>query len=78
MRHRAFRKAVAEEFGEAHAGVLLRDYWIAELGTTPDEALGQGYSPRAVWEALCNEFDVPDERRYGRDLDDPKNSSTKR
>lgn len=72
MRHRAFRKTVAEEFGEAHSSVLLRDYWIAALASTPDEALARGVSPRDVWEALCLEFDVPDARRYGRGLDDPK------
>ena len=72
MRHRAFRKAVSEEFGEAHSGVLLRDYWIASLGSTPEEALSRGVSPREVWEALCAEFDVPEKRRHGRGLDDPK------
>lgn len=72
MRHRAFRKAVSEEFGEAHAGVLLREYWLAALGSTPDEALARGESPRAVWEALCAEFDVPEARRHGRGLDDPQ------
>lgn len=72
MRHRAFRKAVAEEFGDAHSGVLLRDYWIAALGSTPKEALERGVSPRDVWEALCVEFQVAESRRYGRDLDDPR------
>lgn len=72
MRHRAFRKAVAEEFGEAHSGVLLRDYWLAGLGMTSEEALGSGVEPRRVWEALCLEFDVAESRRYGRDLDDPR------
>lgn len=72
MRHRAFRKAVAEEFGDAHSGVLLRDYWIAVLGSTPEEALERGVAPRDVWEALCVEFQVAESRRYGRDLDDPR------
>ena len=72
MRHRAFRKAVAEEFGAAHSGVLLRDYWLAALGGTPDEALDRGATPRTVWEALCVEFDVPEARRHGRGLDDPE------
>lgn len=72
MRHRAFRKAVAEEFGDAHSGVLLRDYWIASIGGTPEEALDRGVSPRQVWEALCIEFDVAPVRRHGRGLDDPQ------
>lgn len=72
MRHRAFRKAVAQEFGEAHSGVLMRDYWIASLGGTPDEALSRGTTPRMVWEALCVEFEVPESRRHGRGLDDPE------
>ncbi|WP_084766634.1 DUF3046 domain-containing protein [Leucobacter komagatae] len=72
MRHRAFRTAVAEEFGEAHSGVLLRDYWLATLGSTPDDALARGVSPRDVWDALCSEFDVPESRRHGRGLSDPQ------
>ena len=72
MRHRAFRKAVAEEFGDAHSGLLMQDYWIASLGSTPDEALARGLTPRAVWEALCVEFEVPESRRHGRGLDDPE------
>lgn len=72
MRHRAFRQAVAEEFGQAHSGVLLRDYWLAALGSTPEEALARGVAPREVWQALCVEFDVPESKRHGRGLDDPR------
>lgn len=72
MRHRAFRAAVAEEFGEAHASVILRDYWLGPLGSTGDEALELGVAPRDVWAALCVEFDVPESRRHGRGLADPQ------
>lgn len=71
MRLRALRIAAAEEFGAAHAGVIFRDYWIAALQGTPDEAIARGVAPRQIWEALCIEFDVPLERRYGRGLADP-------
>lgn len=72
MRHRAFRQTVAEEFGDAHSGVLIRDYWLAALGGTAEEALERGVAPREVWQALCVEFDVPEARRHGRGLGDPK------
>ncbi|MBC9954245.1 DUF3046 domain-containing protein [Leucobacter sp. cx-42] len=72
MRMRALRTAAAEEFGAAHAGVLFRDYWVTNLAGTPDEALARGVEPRAVWVALCEEFDVPESRRHGRGLADPR------
>ncbi|MGR4010635.1 DUF3046 domain-containing protein [Leucobacter sp. 1207-22] len=74
MRMRALRTAAAEEFGAAHAGVLFRDYWVAALGGTPEEALTRGVAPRDVWLALCLEFDVPESRRHGRGLADPQPS----
>lgn len=52
--------------------MLLRDYWLAALGATPDDALARGVEPRVVWAALCEEFDVPESRRHGRGLSDPQ------
>lgn len=71
MRVSEFRRAVAEEFGAAYAGVLLRDHYLTELSGTADEALSRGVSARDVWQALCVDLQVPVERRYGRGLIDP-------
>jgi hypothetical protein len=52
--------------------VLLRDHWLAALGGTANEALERGIAARAVWEALCVDLGVPEQRRYGRGLRDPQ------
>ncbi|WP_053383596.1 DUF3046 domain-containing protein [Leucobacter celer] len=73
MRLSEFRRACVAEFGEDYAGVLLRDHWLAALGGTANEALERGIAARAVWEALCVDLGVPEQRRYGRGLRDPQN-----
>lgn len=56
-----------DEFGEAAAGTLARDHVLGTLGgRTVIEALDQGEPPRSVWEALCEDMDVPPQRRLGR------------
>ncbi|MER7071105.1 MULTISPECIES: DUF3046 domain-containing protein [Terrabacter] len=57
-----------DEFGAAYAGSLARDHVIGALGNrTAAQALADGEPPRAVWEALCVDMDVPPARRLGRD-----------
>lgn len=72
MKLSEFRRAVGEEFGEVYAGVLLRDHWLTGLGGTANEALDRGVPARTVWLALCDEFQVPDARRHGRGLIEPR------
>ncbi|MFC6234702.1 DUF3046 domain-containing protein [Leucobacter soli] len=72
MRLSEFQRAVGEEFGRAYSGVLLRDHWLTGLGATANEALERGVPPRAVWFALCDEFEIPESRRHGRGLLDPR------
>jgi len=67
-----FQRAMAEEFGEVYSGVLLRDYWLAEFEGTARDALDRGVPARRVWDALCVEMQVPEQRRYGRGLRDPR------
>ena len=60
---------MAEEFGEAYAGSLARTQHLTALeGRTAEQALAAGVAPRAVWTALCDQMDVPEARRHGRDL----------
>lgn len=58
-----------DEFGEAYASSLARGHVIHALGDrTVLEALEAGESPREVWLALCDDMDVPESRRLGRDV----------
>jgi hypothetical protein len=65
MRRSEFDRAVADEFG-ARAGALMADLVLSGVGgLTASEALSGGVRPREVWLALCDETDVPVDRRYG-------------
>ena len=57
-----------DEFGAAYAGTVARRHSIRTLGSrTAEEALDDGVPPRTVWLALCEDMDVPEERRFGRE-----------
>jgi hypothetical protein len=57
-----------DEFGPSYAGTLARDHVLGALGQrTAVAALADGVPPREVWLALCDDLDVPPERRLGRD-----------
>lgn len=69
VRLSVFRTLVDEEFGEAYASTLMRTQHLTTLdGRTADEALAAGIPPRSVWLALCVAMDVPESRRFGRDI----------
>lgn len=64
MRFTVFRRMMAEEFGEVRAETLAHDHVFSALGgRTVDQALEAGISPKDVWQAVCDAFDVPWERR---------------
>jgi hypothetical protein len=64
MRTTVFRNLMASEFGAVRAEMLARDHVLAALGgRTVDQALEAGLSPKEIWRALCDDFDVPPERR---------------
>lgn len=64
---------MAEEFGAAYAPSLARSHVLAALGgRTPHEALEAGCAPREVWLAVCEDLDVPESRRHGRELPPPR------
>lgn len=59
MKRSEFSYAISHQFG-ATGDVLLRDLVIPSLGNrTAAQALDAGETPRAVWDALCREMDVP-------------------
>jgi hypothetical protein len=64
MRFTVFRRMMAEEFGEVRAEMLARDHVFSALGgRTVDQALEAGVPPKDVWQAVCEVFEVPRERR---------------
>jgi len=50
-------------FGSAYAHSLAADYRVTALGMTIDDAIARGDSPKAVWRAVCQEFEVPQKLR---------------
>jgi hypothetical protein len=64
MRITAFRKMMAEEFGEIRADMLARDHVFSALNDrTVDQALEAGVSTKEIWHAVCEAFEVPPDRR---------------
>lgn len=54
-----------QEFGSAYARSLARTHALHAFGDrTAEEAIEAGVPVRSVWEALCDDFDVPPERRH--------------
>ena len=70
MRLSEFWRLMDQEFGSAYARSLSRSHHLHAVGDlTAEAALEAGLAPRTVWEAMCEDFDVPPERRY---LHDPR------
>lgn len=60
MRLTEFHERVKAQFGEVRGRSLLVDYVLAGVGgRTAVQALDDGIDPRAVWRALCADFDIP-------------------
>ncbi|HLT67760.1 MAG TPA: DUF3046 domain-containing protein [Microbacterium sp.] len=70
MKRSEFLRAVDEHFG-ARAGWILADLILPGIGQSANDALADGVSVRAIWEALCDETDLPDSARYGQGLQRP-------
>jgi len=65
MRRSEFLRAVEDEFG-ARSVALMSDLVLGAVGNrTASEALAAGVPPREIWLALCDEAEVPADRRYG-------------
>lgn len=68
MRHSKLWELLGDEFGDTYASSLARSHVLTRLGDrTAVQALDQGVSPREVWRAICEDLDVPEERRLGVD-----------
>ena len=52
------------QFGEVYAQSLAKDYVFANLGgRTVERALADGEDVKVIWRAVCQAFDVPENRR---------------
>ncbi len=66
MRLTEFRDLMKTQFGPLRAPSVAHDHVFSALdGRTVDEALAAGEDPKAVWSAVCDDFDVPETLRYG-------------
>ena len=64
MRLTVFWEKMRGQFGETYAASVAKDYVLAGLGgATVDQALAAGKEPKAVWLAVCEAFDIPEESR---------------
>lgn len=64
MRITVLRRLMAEEFGPGRAEVLAKDHVFSGLGgRTVEQALAAGIPAKEIWREVCEEFDVPVERR---------------
>jgi len=56
------------EFGAAQGRALVRDHVVGALGhRSAEQAMAAGVDPREVWFALCDDLQVPPERRWGQE-----------
>jgi hypothetical protein len=54
-----FWQRMEARFGAVYARSIAADYRVSLLGATVNEALERGDSPKSVWRAVCQEFEVP-------------------
>lgn len=52
-----------ERFGSSYAASVAADYQLPALGATINEALASGVEAKAVWRAVCAEFEMPSQLR---------------
>ena len=67
MRRTEFDRLTLGEFGDSFRAFIADTHVLSSLGDTTVALIEQGYDPRDVWLALCDDFDVPEERRLGED-----------
>jgi hypothetical protein len=58
-----FWERMEASFGGAYAHSVAADYRLPALRATVDDALERGVEAKLIWQAVCEEFDVPSELR---------------
>ncbi|HJC84338.1 MAG: DUF3046 domain-containing protein [Corynebacterium sp.] len=68
MRRTEFDRLVTGEFGDSFGTWIAGSHVLQSLGRTSAELIEQGHDLREIWLSLCDDFDVPSDRRLGEDL----------
>jgi Protein of unknown function (DUF3046) len=64
MRTTEFWERMRTQFGDVYAQSVAKDYVFASLGgRTVERALADGEDVKAVWRAVCDTFNVPENLR---------------
>jgi hypothetical protein len=64
MRLTEFWARMREQFGDAYAESVAKDFVISRLDDrTASKALADGVDPKTVWRAVSETFNVPDRLR---------------
>jgi hypothetical protein len=64
VRMTEFWARMRAQFGEVYAQSLAKDYVFESLGgRTVERALADGVDVKVIWRAVCQAFDVPENRR---------------
>jgi Protein of unknown function (DUF3046) len=64
MRTTEFWERMRTQFGDVYAQSVAKDYVFANLGgRTVERALADGADVKAVWRAVCDTFNVPENQR---------------
>ncbi|MCI1984207.1 MAG: DUF3046 domain-containing protein [Bifidobacteriaceae bacterium] len=72
MREREFWQLLEEVFGRSYGRALSRDQGLTALnGMSVVEALDADVEPRVVWNVLCDQMEIPDSKRWGKDHNAP-------
>jgi hypothetical protein len=59
-----FWARMREQFGEAYAESVAKDFVLSGLGgRTVNRALADGEDAKLVWRAVCDQFSIPDSLR---------------
>ncbi len=75
VQHSEFWRLMNDEFGAGYTRTVARDQVIAALGgRTVDEAIAAKISLREIWLGLCEVMNVPPQRHWGKDQQDPPSS----
>lgn len=67
MRLTEFHELIEDEFGRAKGRHIVHSHVLASFGETAETLIDSGADLRKVWIEICRDFDVPEERRLGRD-----------
>ncbi|WP_047263519.1 DUF3046 domain-containing protein [Corynebacterium mustelae] len=67
MRLTQFQKLITDEFGDQYGAWITHSHVVAGTGKTPNALIEEGIDPAAVWEKMCEDFQIPPERWLGKD-----------